>query len=378
MPIPLAHAGLAAFSRPPPPVRTPCSPPGPAPTAASRRSTRSRSSTSSRRSRPAWPSSSRRSTTIASDAAPRRPSRTRSPRWSAPAARSTGSSSVYGVYSSTHEHAGVPGGRARDGAEARRVPATRSRRTRSCSRASRRSTRRARRSGLTPEQQRLAWLYYTNFVRAGREARRRGQEARSPRSTSAWPRSSRRSARTCSPTRPTTCSCLESEADLAGLPDVAARRPPPRPPRRAGRRASGRSLNTRSSMEPFLTYSDRRDLREKVWRTYDSRGDNGDAHDNNAIITEILKLRAERAKLLGYATHAHWRLENTMAQDAGARDGADGGGVDAGGRARPRGGRRHAGDRRQGGRRRSRSSPGTTATTPRRCARRSTTSTRTR
>jgi peptidyl-dipeptidase Dcp len=67
-------------------------------------------------------------------------------------------------------------------------------------------------------------------------------------------------------------------------------------------------------MEPFLTYSDRRDLREKVWRTYYNRGDNGDAHDNNAIIAEILKLRAERAKLLGYATHAHWRLENTMAK----------------------------------------------------------------
>src|SRR6185312_11355311 len=44
------------------------------------------------------------------------------------------------------------------------------------------------------------------------------------------------------------------------------------------------------------------------------RGDHGDAHDNNAIITEILKLRAERAKLLGYQTHAHWRLENTMAR----------------------------------------------------------------
>ena len=69
-------------------------------------------------------------------------------------------------------------------------------------------------------------------------------------------------------------------------------------------------LNTRSWMEPFLTYSDRRDLREKVWRTFYSRGDNGDANDNNKMITEILKLRAERAKLLGYATYAHWRLEN--------------------------------------------------------------------
>ena len=72
--------------------------------------------------------------------------------------------------------------------------------------------------------------------------------------------------------------------------------------------------NTRSSMEPFLTYAQDRDLREKVWRTYYNRGDNGDDHDNNEIIAAILKLRAERAKLLGYETHAHWRLEPQMAK----------------------------------------------------------------
>jgi peptidyl-dipeptidase Dcp len=55
-------------------------------------------------------------------------------------------------------------------------------------------------------------------------------------------------------------------------------------------------LNTRSSMDPFLTYSTMRDLREKVWRTYYSRGDNGDARDNNALITKILELRASRKK----------------------------------------------------------------------------------
>jgi peptidyl-dipeptidase Dcp len=73
-------------------------------------------------------------------------------------------------------------------------------------------------------------------------------------------------------------------------------------------------MNTRSSIDPFLTYSDRRDLREKAWRMFVNRGDNGSEHDNNAIITEILQLRAERAKLLGYPTHAHWRLENSMAK----------------------------------------------------------------
>ncbi len=72
--------------------------------------------------------------------------------------------------------------------------------------------------------------------------------------------------------------------------------------------------NTRSSMDPFLTFSDERDLREKVWRTYYSRGDNGDEHDNNALIAEILQLRHERVQLLGYENYASWRLENRMAK----------------------------------------------------------------
>ncbi|MEQ8934331.1 MAG: M3 family metallopeptidase, partial [Amphiplicatus sp.] len=72
--------------------------------------------------------------------------------------------------------------------------------------------------------------------------------------------------------------------------------------------------NTRSSMDPFLTYSTERGLREKVWRTYYDRGDNGDAYDNNAIIAEILQLRDERVGLLGYDNYAAWRLEDRMAK----------------------------------------------------------------
>jgi len=72
--------------------------------------------------------------------------------------------------------------------------------------------------------------------------------------------------------------------------------------------------NTRSSMDPFLTFSTERNLREKVWRTYYSRGDNADEFDNNAIIAEILKLRHERIQLLGYDNYAQWRLENRMAK----------------------------------------------------------------
>lgn len=72
--------------------------------------------------------------------------------------------------------------------------------------------------------------------------------------------------------------------------------------------------NTRSSMDAFLTYSDERELREQVWANYYSRGDNGDAYDNNALITSILKLRKERVGLLGHDNFAEWRLQNRMAK----------------------------------------------------------------
>jgi peptidyl-dipeptidase Dcp len=80
---------------------------------------------------------------------------------------------------------------------------------------------------------------------------------------------------------------------------------------------SGQSaiLNTRSAADPVLTFADNRALREKVWRAFVGRGDNNDANDTNAVIAEIVKLRAERARLLGFPTHAHWRMENTMAKD---------------------------------------------------------------
>lgn len=72
--------------------------------------------------------------------------------------------------------------------------------------------------------------------------------------------------------------------------------------------------NTRSSMDPFLTYSTERELRKQVWNTYYSRGDNADQHDNNALITEILALRDERVGLLGFDNYATWRLQDRMAK----------------------------------------------------------------
>ncbi|GGD93100.1 M3 family metallopeptidase [Planktosalinus lacus] len=81
-----------------------------------------------------------------------------------------------------------------------------------------------------------------------------------------------------------------------------------------GRESEYAITNTRSSMDPFLTYSDERSLREKVWRTYYSRGDNQDEYDNNEIISKILKLRHERVQLMGYENFAQWRLQDRMAK----------------------------------------------------------------
>ena len=72
--------------------------------------------------------------------------------------------------------------------------------------------------------------------------------------------------------------------------------------------------NTRSSMDPFLTYSTNRAVREVVWKNYYSRGDNGDEFDNNQIIAEILRLRKERVGLLGHENYAQWRLQDRMAK----------------------------------------------------------------
>lgn len=164
---------------------------------------------------------------------------------------------------------------------------------------------------LTPEQQRLTWLYYTNFVRAGAKlsptAKKEVADINQKLATLFTQFSQNLLADENEP-----MLVLENESDLAGLPpsviDAAAAT--------AAKKKKGKWVisNTRSSVEPFLTYAENRALREKAWRMFVNRGDNGDAHDNNKIISEILLLRAKRAKLLGYSTHAHWRLENSMAK----------------------------------------------------------------
>ena len=167
--------------------------------------------------------------------------------------------------------------------------------------------------GLTTSQQRLVEDRYKQFVRQGAQL-----------TVEEKARLSQINKRLASLFTSFSQNVLEEEKghvtwvddaeDLAGLPDsvVAAMANAAKDRGGEGRWAV---TNTRSSMDPFLTYADDRKLREQVWRNYYSRGDNGDKHDNNTIISEILKLRAVRAELLGYETHAHWRLEPQMAKE---------------------------------------------------------------
>jgi peptidyl-dipeptidase Dcp len=106
---------------------------------------------------------------------------------------------------------------------------------------------------------------------------------------------------------------LDGEDDLAGLPDFVRAA--------AAEAADERELKgkhvitlSRSSVEPFLQFSTRRDLREKIFRAWIARGASGGATDNKAIIAEMVALRAERARLLGYQTFAHYRLADAMAK----------------------------------------------------------------
>ncbi len=167
-------------------------------------------------------------------------------------------------------------------------------------------------SSLSAEQQRLATRLHDSFVRQGarlgaaekKELSRINQELASAFSDFA----------TRVLADEDTWTVLETDADLAGLPAalVSAYKAAAEERKLPGKWAV---VNTRSSVDPFLTFSSRRDLREEVWKKFKNRGDNGGAHDTNAVIARIVKLRAERAKLLGYQTHAHWRMNDTMAQD---------------------------------------------------------------
>lgn len=113
-----------------------------------------------------------------------------------------------------------------------------------------------------------------------------------------------------------TWTVIPTEAGVAGLP--ASNKAAAAAAARARNVQGWAIVNTRSSVDPFLTFADDRALRETVWKKFVNRGDNGDANDTNATIAEIVKLRDQRAKLLGFRNHAEWRMQDTMAKTPAA------------------------------------------------------------
>jgi peptidyl-dipeptidase Dcp len=162
-----------------------------------------------------------------------------------------------------------------------------------------------------PDEQRLVWLIYDGFARNGATLEGEAKE-RYAAINQRLAELHTRFANNVLADEEGYVTYLSPD-QLGGLPNSFVQAAAAAAAER-GRQGEYAITNTRSSMDPFLTFSDQRDLRERVWRTYYSRGDNGDEHDNNALISEILQLRDERVGLLDYDNYAQWRLEDRMAK----------------------------------------------------------------
>ena len=165
------------------------------------------------------------------------------------------------------------------------------------------------RAGLTAEQQRLVERIHAQYVRAGAALDASEKEELGRINQQLAGLFSEFASKVLNDEN--TWIHITDESQLAGLPASL----------RAAYRAAAEErgldgwavVNTRSSVDPFLTFADDRALRERVWTQFRMRGDNDDENDTKTTIAQIVRLRAERGRLLGYESHAHWRMENTMA-----------------------------------------------------------------
>jgi peptidyl-dipeptidase Dcp len=165
--------------------------------------------------------------------------------------------------------------------------------------------------GLSPEQGRVLDRYHTLFVRAGAALDKPAQNRLAAINERLASLGTQFGQNVLADEK--SYALMLDEGDLAGLPGFA----------RAAARAAAQERGqpgkyaitlARSSCEGFLQFSARRDLREKVFQAWIKRGENGGATDNRAIIAELVALRAERARLLGFATYADYRLDDQMAK----------------------------------------------------------------
>ncbi|HWH22114.1 MAG TPA: M3 family metallopeptidase, partial [Allosphingosinicella sp.] len=166
-------------------------------------------------------------------------------------------------------------------------------------------------AGLDAKQQRLVTRLYESFVRSGANLNAQQKEQLSAYNQKLAERFATFSEKVLADE---STFITATEAEMKGVPqDIKAA---------AAAAAKQRNLpagsyaivNTRSAVDPVLTFADNRALREKVWRAFVNRGDNGGANDTNPVIADIVKLRADRAKLLGFNSHAELRMQDTMAK----------------------------------------------------------------
>jgi peptidyl-dipeptidase Dcp len=166
--------------------------------------------------------------------------------------------------------------------------------------------------GLTPEQKRVLERYYNNFVRSGgglaedKKKRLAAIDERLAMLSTQFGQNVLADERGW-------MLVLDGKADLAGLSEAEIAG--------AAKAAEDRDLPgkyaitlSRSSIEPFLQNSTRRDLREKAFAAWTSRGEHAGSSDNRPIVSEMIELRAERANILGYASYAHFKLADVMAK----------------------------------------------------------------
>jgi peptidyl-dipeptidase Dcp len=165
--------------------------------------------------------------------------------------------------------------------------------------------------GLSPEQARVLDRYHTRFVRAGAALAKPAQDRLAAINERLASLGTQFGQNVLADEK--AYALMLEEGDLAGLPDFA-RAAAGAAAEERGHASKFAITLARSSCESFLQFSARRDLREKIFQAWIKRGENGGATDNRALIAEMVALRAERAKLLGFATYADYRLDDQMAK----------------------------------------------------------------
>jgi peptidyl-dipeptidase Dcp len=169
--------------------------------------------------------------------------------------------------------------------------------------------------GLDAEQTRVLERYHTRFVRAGAALERPAQDRLAAINEQLASLGTQFGQNVLADEK--SFVMLLEEGDLAGLPDFA------RAAARAAAEERGQTgkyaiILARSSVETFLQFSSRRDLREKAFQAWIRRGENGGTTDNRPLIAEMVALRAERARLLGFGSFADYRLDDQMAKTPAA------------------------------------------------------------